>query len=208
MTLRKHSIFYLAFLLYGLAGTAHPADLPTEPWVHKSIFGLMLHDRGPFSDRHESGVDPNAELQLNPPKWPAWQWLGSPSPMVGLMLNFKGDTSVFYAGLNYELSLSNRWTDERTGNLTRALFIGASLSAALHTGPLHKNSVGCKERSDCGFGYRVLPRLGIEVGTYFAGRHGLSIFYDHMSHKGILPGENEGIDHVGIRYHVLFGKRS
>jgi hypothetical protein len=207
MTMRKCSIFYLAFLLCGMVGTAHPADVPAEPWVHKIIFGLVLHDRGLFSDRHESGVDPNAELQFYPPKWPPWQWLGSPNPTAGLTPNFNGDTSVFYAGLNYELSLSNRWTDELTGNLTRDLFIGASLSAARHTGPLHKNSMGCKERSDCGFGYRVLPRLGFEVGTDFAGRHALSIFYDHMSHKGILPGENEGIDHIGIRYHLLFGKR-
>jgi hypothetical protein len=45
---------------------------------------------------------------------------------------------------------------------------------------------------DCGFGYRVLPRLNIELGTSFWENHGISVFYDHMSHKGILAGENEG----------------
>jgi hypothetical protein len=125
--------------------------------------------------------------------------------MVGLTPNFNGDTSVFYTGLNYELSLSNRWTDPLTANLTKHLFIAGSVSVALHNGSLHKNKVGCEEDSDCGFGYRALPRLGLELGGYFTARQGVSIFIDHMSHKGILSGENEGIDHVGIRYHLRFG---
>jgi len=49
-------------------------------------------------------------------------------------------------------------------------------------------------------------RLDIELGKYFGKNQGLSLFYDHMSHKGILPGENEGIDHIGIRYHYTFSK--
>jgi lipid A 3-O-deacylase len=52
-----------------------------------------------------------------------------------------------------------------------------------------------------------LPRLGFEVGGYFTDKQGVSVFYDHMSHKGILGGENEGIDHIGIRYHLRFGQR-
>lgn len=197
----------LALLLYGSVGMAAGSDFLKDSWVHKTIFGLLLHDRGLFSDRHENGVDPNFELQLRSPDWPAWRWIGSPNPMLGFTPNFNGDTSAFYGGLNYEWSLSNRWTDDLTENLTRNLFIGASLSVALHNGPLHKNAIGCEERSDCGFGYRALPRLGFEVGGYFAGRHGVSIFYDHMSHKGVLPGENEGVDHIGIRYHLVFGRQ-
>jgi lipid A 3-O-deacylase len=188
-------------------GRSHAAGNEDGTNLYKTVFGLFLHDRGPFSDRHESGVDANWEVQFNPPKWPAWCWIGAPDPMIGMTPNFNGDTSAFYGGLNYELSLSNPWTDELTGNLTKYLFIGANLSVALHNGPLHKNKIGCEERSDCGFGYRALPRIGFEVGGYFADKQGVSVFYDHMSHKGILPGENEGIDHVGIRYHMLFGQR-
>ena len=125
--------------------------------------------------------------------------------MFGITANFNGDTSAFYAGLNYELSLANHWTDDLTGNLTKHLFIGGSLSVALHKGPLHKDPVACRERSDCGFGHRALPRLGVEIGGYFSEKHGLSLFYDHMSHKHVLPVENEGIDHIGIRYHLIFG---
>jgi lipid A 3-O-deacylase len=205
--MRKFWIMSIAILLYGFVGMADGSDIPNGSWVHKTIFGLLLHDRGPFSDRHEKGVDLNGELQFKPPEWPAWRWIGSPNPMLGFTPNFNGDTSAFYGGLNYEWSLSNRWVDDVTGNLTRDLFIGVSLSVALHNGPSHKNVVGCEERSDCGFGYRALPRLGFEVGSYIAGKHAVSIFYDHMSHKGILPGENEGVDHIGIRYHLRFGQR-
>ncbi len=91
-----------------------------------------------------------------------------------------------------------------SSNLTKNLFVAGGVGLALHNGPLHKNKSDCEHHSDCGFGYRVLPRLSGEIGTKFWHNHGLSLFYDHMSHKGILPGENEGIDHLGIRYHYTF----
>lgn len=204
--MRKYWVFGLALLLYVFVESAPAAEVSTYPWLHKTIFGLLAHDRGPLSDRNESGVDPNWELQFNPPKWAAWRWIGLPEPMFGVTPNFNGDTSAFYGGLSYEFSLSNRWTDELTANLTKHIFLTGSLGVALHNGPLHKEEVGCRERSDCGFGYRALPRFALEVGAYFGEKHGISLFFDHMSHKGILPGENEGIDHIGIRYHFRFNR--
>jgi hypothetical protein len=198
-------LLFVCVLLASQAASA--AETKDTPVLYKSVFGLLLHDRGPASDRHESGVDPNWELQLNPPGWKVWRWIGAPYPTVGITPNFNGDTSVFYAGVTYELSLSSKLTDAWTHNLTKTLFVAGGLSAALHNGPLHKNPVGCEEQSDCGFGYRALPRLNIELGTKFRENHGISLFYDHMSHKGILPGENEGIDHIGIRYHYNFKAR-
>ena len=103
--------------------------------------------------------------------------------MVGVTPNFNGDTSVFYAGITYEFSLSNQITDALTHDVTKSLFVAGGISAALHDGPLHKNRLACRERSDCGFGYRVLPRLNIELGTSFWENHGTLVFYDHMSHK-------------------------
>jgi hypothetical protein len=61
-------------------------------------------------------------------------------------------------------------------NLTQHLFVAACLSAALHNDPLPKNESGRKEESDCGFDYRVLPRLGFDIGRYFSAQQGLSIF--------------------------------
>ena len=106
--------------------------------------------------------------------------------------------------MSYELSLSQPWLNRVTSHVSKSLFVSGSLSVAVHDGPLHKEKIGCRQRSDCGFGHRVLPRLAAEVGGYFRERHGVSLFYDHMSHKHVLPGENEGIDHIGLRYHFKF----
>jgi hypothetical protein len=198
------TVFSVFFSVAMLPGFAPATNEPHKPLFHKIVFGIVLHDRGPTSDRHESGVDPNLEIQFKPPAWRYWRWIGAPAPMVGMTPNFNGDTSVWYGGLTYEFSLSNKLTDDLTGGLTRNLFLSGGISAAIHNGPLHKDKQGCNAKSDCGFGYRVLPRLNIELGTYSSGKHGLSLFYDHMSHKHVLPGENEGIDHIGIRYHFRF----
>ena len=99
---------------------------------------ILVHDRGPVSDRHETGVDPNWELQFNPPEWKPWRWIASPFPTVGATPNFTGDTSVLYGGLTYEMSLSNQYADDLTYDITKHLFVGAGISAALHNGPLHK----------------------------------------------------------------------
>lgn len=55
--------------------------------------GVLAHDRGPFSDQHEKGVDLNLEAQFAPLTFP-----GSPRPHLGFTANFEGDTSVAYAG--------------------------------------------------------------------------------------------------------------
>jgi lipid A 3-O-deacylase len=204
--MKSFACMLLFFLFVALPppGFAQAEIEPQWRWLHKIVGGLFLHDRGPTSDRHERGVDPNLEIQFTPPAWRYWRWIGSPSPMIGMTPNFNGDTSVWYGGLTYEFSLSNRITDALTRDLSRYLFISGGVSAALHNGPLHKDPLGCKVKSDCGFGHRVIPRLNIELGTYFKERHGISFFYDHMSHKHVLPGENEGIDHIGFRYHFRF----
>ena len=195
---------FFAVLFFLLSGYGGAADNGNVPLIRKTIFGVFIHDRGPASDKHEGGFDPNWEIQFNGPDRKLWQWVGAPFPMVGLTPNFNGDTSVFYGGLTYEVGLSNRFLDDLTRNLTKRLFVAGSVSLALHDGPLHKDKLDCEHHSDCGFGYRVLPRLAGEIGINFWQNHGLSLFYDHMSHKGVLPGENEGIDHIGIRYHYRF----
>jgi len=149
--------------------------------------GVLAHDRGPFSDRNEDGTDLNVEVQFAPLAIP-----GSPRPHLGATLNFTGDTSAAYAGLTFPFYRSPRW------------LLDGSVSAAVHDGPLHKDPVRCRQESDCGFGKRLLPRLGIEVGYRISPDQSISLFYDHMSHKWVIEGENEGIDHIGLRYLLSF----
>ncbi len=150
--------------------------------------GLMAHDRGPFSDRHENGVDLNVEVLFTP----IIMLPGLPRPHLGATLNFNGDTSMAYAGLTFPFHDSRRW------------FGNGFIGGAVHNGPLHKDPVGCQVNSDCGFGVRLLPRFGLEWGYYLDSETAVSLFFDHQSHKWLVEGENEGIDHLGLRYRRPF----
>ena len=145
--------------------------------------GVLAHDYGPASDHNEDGVDLNLEAQFAP-----LHFFGSPRPHLGVSANFNGDTSAAYAGLSFRLRETSHW------------FVDGLLGAAVHNGPLHKDPVRCELYSDCGFGVRVLPRLGLEAGYRVSPVAFVSLFYDHMSHKWIVDGENEGLDHIGLRY--------
>ena len=145
--------------------------------------GALAHDHGPFSDHNEDGVDLSLEAQFAP-----LAVSGSPRPHLGVSANFDGGTSVAYAGLDFRLYQRSAW------------FADGFLDAAVHNGPLHKDPVRCDLYSDCGFGTRVLPRFGLEFGYRLHASATLSLLFDHMSHKWIVNGENEGLDHVGLRY--------
>ncbi len=192
--MRKIRSFYftLAFILaLLLSANVFAAEKSGYPALHKAIAGVFIHDRGPTSDAHEHGIDPNLEIQFNPPDGLFWQKIRLPYPTIGITPNFYGDTSIVYGGLTYERDITD-------------IFFAGSLGAALHNGPLHKDEDGCYQNSDCGFGWRVLPHLSAELGYNIRKNYGVSVFYDHMSHKEILPGENEGIDHIGFRYFYIF----
>jgi len=152
-----------------------------DQWIW--AVGVIVHDRGPTSDRHEDGVDLNLEVQFAP-----LDMLGSPRPHLGVTANFEGDTSVAYGGLSFRFRETPQW------------FLDGLLGVALHNGPLHKDPVRCQLYSDCGYGTRFLPRFGLEVGYRISPDASVSLFYDHMSHKWIIAGENEGLDHIGVRY--------
>ncbi len=177
------SIFALGMLN---SSTLLAAGTESEPARIYSI-GVFAHDTGPMSDNHEHGTDLNLEVKFAPiPK------LWSARPHLGATINFIGDTSVVYAGLSFPFYHSQH------------LFLDGILGAAVHDGPMHKDPAGCREESDCGFGKRMLPRFGLEAGYHFSANQSISVLFDHMSHKWIMNGENEGVDHVGLRYQVAF----
>lgn len=168
------------------------------------MFGVLLHDRGPFSDRHESGVDPNWELQFQPSGWPPWRWIGAPNPIRGVTPNFVGDTSVFYGGLSDELSLSQRWLNRVAQDWSKPLVVSGSLSyrASRWTFAQRQNLLSGKEQ--CRFWVSAIAATGCRIWRLLQRTARAVHFYDHMSHKHVLPGEKEGIDHIGLRYHFTF----
>jgi hypothetical protein len=127
--------------------------------------------------------------------------------MAGATPNFNGDTSEYYAGFAWQVSLSSNFLDNLTNDFSKRLWVSGGLSAAVHTGPLKKDVTGCRLDNDCGFGTRVLPRLQLEIGATFWRNHAISFFGDHMSGGRAFGGsQNEGIDHIGLRYHFFFNK--
>ena len=129
--------------------------------------------------------------------------------MAGATPNFVSDTSEFYLGVAWQLSLSSNFLDNLTDDFSKRLWVSGGLSAAVHTGPLQKDVTGCRLDNDCGFGRRVLPRLQFEIGATFWKNHALSVYVDHMSGGGAFgASQNEGIDHSGIRYHFFFNNQS
>ncbi|MFN3545701.1 MAG: acyloxyacyl hydrolase [Thiobacillus sp.] len=161
---------------------------PPERDGHRTLaIGIIAHDRGPWGDTHESGVDLNLELLFAP-----IDLSGTLRPHLGATLNFTGDTSMAYAGFSIRAYDRRPW------------FADLLLSLALHDGPLHKEPVRCQEASDCGFGVRLMPRFGLEVGYRLNPTDAVTLFIDHMSHKWVVGGENEGLDHVGVRFMRAF----
>lgn len=181
-TARQLHMLACAALSGLLSDPLHAAE-PATTSSPRILIGVLAHDQGPASDHHEHGIDLNLEAQFAP-----LNIMGKPRPHIGATLNFNGDTSVAYAGLTFPIVQTGRWLLE------------GAISAAVHDGPLHKDAQSCQNNSDCGFGSRILPRGSLELGYRLNAQSAVTVFYDHMSHKGIIGGENEGIDHIGLRY--------
>jgi hypothetical protein len=156
--------------------------------VHSLVGGVLAHDRGVFSSNEEDGVDVNVEIQFAEPRWEVWRRIGSPRPRLGGHVNTGGDTSQAYAGLYWD----HYFLDD--------LFVAAGLGGTVHDGETDR------ARGEKELGSRVLFHLAAEAGWRLADRHAVSIYVDHISNAG-LADENEGLDTVGIRYHVFFDGR-
>jgi hypothetical protein len=188
----RPAIALLATLL-AAALPGHAGESAATSLLDSLSLGILAHDYGPLSDRHENGIDPNLELRFRPPDWAGWRAIGTPRPHLGVTPNFSHDTSVLYAGVTWAFDPHPR------------LFTEIGLGLALHDGPLHaEDPVACDLDSDCGFGSRILPHFSLELGVRLDGRHAVTLYFDHVSHMGYLDDENEGIDHLGLRYRIRY----
>lgn len=186
-------IVALLFTLLAAALPGHAGESATALWLDSLSVGVLAHDYGPISDRHENGIDPNLEVQFRRPGRTWWQAIGAPYPHLGVTPNLSHDTSVLFAGITYALDLHQR------------AFAEIGLGIALHDGPLHaEDRIACEQDSDCGFGSRLLPRFSLELGVRLDRERSVTLFFDHISHLGYLDDENEGIDHLGLRYRIRY----
>ena len=146
--------------------------------------GGLIHDEGPFSRNEEDGFDVNLEFLFVSPKILETIW--SPRPHIGGTFNTDGDTSQIYFGLSWEWAFWKSW------------FAGFSLGGSVHDGETETNELGRKE-----LGCHLLFRESVEFGTRLSGKHGVSVFLDHISNANICD-KNEGLENFGLRYGYRF----
>ncbi len=152
--------------------------------VSEIRLGALVHDEGPISQDVEDGYDGNLEILFLSPDFLDIVW--APRPHLGATVNSGSDTSQVYTGLSWEWSFWGNW------------FAGFSLGGSVHDGKLKTVRSDRKE-----LGCRLLFRESVEFGYRFGGRHGMSLFLDHISNANICD-RNEGLDNFGIRYGYLF----
>ena len=174
------------------------SDDPGEPlWgvISELRFGALSHDvvfpglrnitaPNPFRHHFERGVNLNAEVAFVSPRF--LRYLLSPRPRVGGSVNTLGYTSNAYVDLDWRYQL-------RSGP-----FFEGFLGVAVHDGKLRDANPEFAE-----LGTRFLFHIGLETGVRVYGRHGLSLFWEHMSNSA-LAHRNQGMDSAGIRYGYRF----
>lgn len=183
-----HRRLVFALLICACAATvdaAQAADAGLAAWVNEVKVGILYHDADNIWSgfRLESGADINAEVIFAPKVKVLW---GAIRPALGGSLNTAGGTSKAYADLRYQFEHG------------RGVFFGVGIGATIHNGELTPTRHDRKA-----LGARVLFHIPAELGFRFAGRHAVSVYFDHIS-NGNLADDNEGLDTLGVRYGYRF----
>jgi lipid A 3-O-deacylase len=181
--------------------TSRPrADTPGGPlWgvVSELRVGVLAHDvvfpssrhldaPNPFRHHFERGANLNGEILFVSPRF--LHVILSPRPRVGGSVNTLGYTSNAYVDLDWRYQFGF------------GPFFEAFLGGAVHNGKLRNANPEFAE-----LGTRFLFHIGLEAGFLVHGRHGLSLFWEHMSNSA-LAHKNQGMDSTGIRYGYRFAR--
>jgi len=97
-------------------------------------------------------------------------------------------------------------------------FVAGSFGFTYHTGNLDQAEENCPVGTTCSLpgnrrfvdtgdvtlGSRILFRESLEVGYWVAERHGLSVYFAHMSNASIFDEDNDGMNFLGLRYRYAF----
>lgn len=110
----------------------------------------------------------------------------SPRPHLGCVLNFKGGTSQYYAGLTWHIPLDR-------------FFIEVSFGGEAHNGPL-KKPIAKKSRP---LGSRLLFRESVAAGINLGEVTTISIILDHASNAH-LANPNSGLTDIGLQIGYKF----
>jgi lipid A 3-O-deacylase len=182
-----------ALAMLALGASAGLAPAAAQPRIFDEIkVGVLDHDIGIFGHHKESGGDVNLELLFASPDF--LRVIGAPRPHIGTDVNSDGNTSQFYLGLTWHLTLVS-------GLMAKSdpLYIEASLGGAVHNGEADGPSSDTEKR----LGSQLLFRESLELGWRFTDSQSIGIYMDHISNAGIAK-HNEGLTNLGARLGFKF----
>jgi len=184
------SVVFVSLLLPGWLNASVSLAAEKEgavPFLTAIRGGLLVHDVDLFGGSEENGADLNVEFLFASPAWLKQLW--SPHLHLGVYLHTDNDTNQIYSGLTWEKVIIHR------------IFLDFAFGLTLHDGDLHCSHHYCHDDKD--LGSAVLFREALELGWHITPRYSFSLIVSHMSNAG-LSKDNDGMDHVGIRYGFSF----
>lgn len=181
-----------------------------QPFVSEIVVGGFVHDPG--QDNNEANTaDLNLEIIFRKVTLLTFEnrylrFLFSPNPILGGTINSDNETHTAYLALNWQYRFQSDW------------FVAGSFGFTYHTGNLDQTEENCPVGTSCTLpgnrrfvdtgdvtlGSRVLFRESLELGYWIAQRHGVSIYFAHMSNASLFDEDNDGMNFVGLRYRYSF----
>lgn len=187
-----------------------PPMSSSRSFVSEIVLGGFIHDPG--QDNNEANTwDVNLEIIFRKVTFATFEnrylrFLFSPNPILGGSINNEDETHTAYIALNWQHQFENR------------LFLAGSFGFAVHTGNLDQAERQCAPAEGCSLpgnrafvntgevtlGSRILFRESVELGYRVAQRHGISVYFAHMSNASIFDDDNDGMNFLGLRYRYAF----
>jgi lipid A 3-O-deacylase len=189
----KFSALAAAFAMLALGGSAAPTPAAAQTRIFDELkVGVLAHDVSIFGHHKETGGDVNLELLFTSPDF--LRILGAPRPHIGTDVNSDGNTSQFYAGLTWHLTLL-------PGVMAKsdALYVEASLGGAIHNG----EADGPDNPNEKRLGSVALFRESLELGWKFTDFQTIGIYMDHISNADLAT-HNQGLTNLGLRMGFKF----
>lgn len=168
-----------------LVTTIVPATAQT-PLLDEVRLGVFAHSIE--SGQSEGGADVNLEILFRRPAVafsdPFANFFFRPRVHVGASINTIGDTSQVYAGLTWDLKITER------------LSLEASFGGALHDGPTGGNA---PDRYGCRANFRESLSIGYALNSAWTIYGTIA----HMSNANLCA-DNSGITSAGVRFGYKF----
>lgn len=168
----------------------HASQAHAQGLISEVRFGALDHDTALVGSSKEDGVDLGIEALFQPSQ--ALALIGSPRPVVGVLLNTEGQTNQIYAGLIAQRQFAHDVFRRGDG-----LFIEGMVGVALHDGETDVRGTPEDEHWKS-HGSNVLFHTGFGAGYRFNERWSLSVEFHHISNANLAQ-PNQGANDIGLR---------